>query len=143
MACFTDNYIIICEREGCISRVENMETNRSEQIEALETLTEYNERIIKNIPILVKELSGERLDDTDKFMDSIIKAINWEIEVINLTMDVLNDGKERVSKEVVNEKIIVLSDAVATKDDKKMAEGFQQILPVLESIGAAAKEVVA
>lgn len=120
-----------------------METNRGEQIEALQTLIEYNERILKNIPILVKELSGQRLDDTDKFMDSIIKAINWEIQVMNLTMDVLNEGKERIAKEAVNEKIVLLSDAIAAKEDEKIAEGFQQIVPVLETIGAAAKEVVA
>lgn len=126
-----------------LGRVNVMETTREEQIEALETLVEYNERILKNIPILVKELSGERLDDTDKFMDSIIKAINWEIEVINLTMDVLNEGKERISKEEVNTKIVALSEAISTKDDKKVAEGFRQVLPVLEGIGVAAKEVVA
>lgn len=121
----------------------DMETNKSEQIEALQTLMEYNERILKNIPILVKELSGQRLDDTDKFMDSIIKAINWEIQVMNLTMDVLNEGKERISKEAVNEKIMFLSDAIAAKEDSKIAEGFRQIASVLETIGAAAKEVTA
>ncbi|MGN0350675.1 MAG: molecular chaperone [Roseburia sp.] len=123
--------------------VKIMEDNRTEQLEAIETMMEYNDRILKNIPILVKELSGERLDDTDKFLDSIIKAINWEMEVINLTMDVLNDGKERILKEKVNEKIIALSDAINSKEDAKMAEAFEGMLPILETVGAAAKEVMA
>lgn len=123
--------------------VKIMEDNRTEQLEAIETMMEYNDRILKNIPILVKELSGERLDDTDKFLDSIIKAINWEMEVINLTMDVLNDGKERILKETVNEKIVALSEAINSKEDTKMAVAFEEMLPVLETVGAAAKEVVA
>lgn len=120
-----------------------MEDNRKEQLEAIETMLEYNERILKNIPILVKELSGQRLEDTDKFLDSIVKAINWEVQVINLTMDVLNEGKERIEKETINEKIVALSDAINKKEDTQMAEAFEGMVPVLERVGEAAKAVVA
>lgn len=120
-----------------------MEDRRREQIEALETLAEYNERVLKNIPILVKELSGERLDDTNKFIESIVSAINWEIEVLNLTMDVINEDKERISKESINEKIIALGEAINAKDDEQMAQAFGDMIPVLESLGVAVKEVIA
>ncbi len=120
-----------------------MEDNRKEQIEALETLGEYNERILKNIPILVKELSGERLEDTDKFIEGIVQAINWEVQVMNLTMEVLNEGKERISKIEMNNKIVKLSDAINEKNDVKMAKAFQEFVPVLENLGMAVKEVVA
>lgn len=120
-----------------------MEDNRKEQQEALETLVEFNERLLKNIPILVKELSGERLDDTNKFIDGIIKAINWEIEVMNLTMELLNEGKERIQKAVMNDKIIALSDAVNSEDDERMAKAFEDLIPEFEQLGAAAKEVIA
>lgn len=120
-----------------------MEDKRTEQLEALETLAEYNDRVLKNIPILVKELGGERLDDTDKFLDSIVKAINWEIEVLNATMEVLNEGKERISKECVNEKILALGNAIASKDDAKMAEAFEGMVPVLENLKGATQEVLA
>lgn len=123
--------------------VKIMEDNRKEQLEAIETMLEYNERILKNIPILVKELSGQRLEDTDKFLDSIVKAINWEVQVINLTMDVLNEGKERIEKETINEKIVALSDAINKKEDTQMAEAFEGMVPVLERVGEAAKAVVA
>lgn len=119
-----------------------MEDKRQEQIEALETLAEFNERVLKNIPILVRELSGERLNDTDKFLDGIVKAINWEIEVVNLTMEVLNEEKERVSKEVMNEKIIALSQAINAKNDSAMVEAFKELLPVLENLEKAVKEVI-
>lgn len=118
-----------------------MEDNRAEQIEALEVMEEFNEKIIKNIRILVKELSGERLDDTDKFQESIINAINWEIQVLNGTSDVLNEGRQRVDKEKINAKIIALGDALKSKEDSKIAAAFEELLPEFETLGDAAKEV--
>lgn len=120
-----------------------MEANRQEQIEALETLLEFNGRILQNIPILVKELSGARLEDTAEFQTGIINAINWEVQVINGTMEVLNEGKERVSKDAVNEKIQALADALKEKEDAKLAKAFEALIPVLEDIGKAAAEVIA
>lgn len=120
-----------------------MEDNRAEQIEALETLVEFNDKVIKNITILVKELSGQRLDDTDKFQDSIINAINWEIQVLNATMDVINEGKERIVKEAFNGKVTALGEAVKSKDDQKIADAFNELKPELEKLGAAAREVIA
>ena len=111
-----------------------MENQRREQLEALEIFVEYNERVLKNIHILVKELSGQRLYDTDKFLTDIINAINWEVEVVNLTMDILNEGKVRVVKEEMNEKIVALANALKEKDDVKIAEAFERLVPVLEAL---------
>lgn len=120
-----------------------MDEKRAEQLEALETLAEFNERVLKNLSILIKELSGERLDDTDKFQESIINAINWEIEVLNATFDVINEGVERLTKEVVNEKIVGLSEALKSGEDTKLAAAFEELLPVLEKLDKAVKEVLA
>ena len=98
-----------------------MEDARKEQLEALEVLTEFNERLVKNMNIIVKELSGERLDDT---------------------MEVLNDGKERVNKESFNAAVVALSQAIGENDDAKMAEEFKKIIPVFEQLGVSAKEVI-
>lgn len=119
-----------------------MEDNRKEQIEALQVLTEFNGRLVKNMSILVKELSGERLDDMDNFEKAIIDAINWEIEVLNGTMELLNEGKERINKESFNKAVVALGEAVASKDDAKMAEQFKNIIPVFEDLGKAAEEVI-
>ena len=97
---------------------------------------------MKNIGILIKELSGQRLDDTDKFQDSIVNAINWEIQVLNSTMDVLNEGKERIVKEVFNEKVLALGEAVKEKDDRKLVNAFDELRPELEKLGMAASEVI-
>lgn len=119
-----------------------MEDNRAEQKEALEVLAEFNERLVKNIGIVIKELSGQRLNDTDKFIKGIVDAINWEVQVVNGTMEMLNEGKTRIDKEEFNSKIITLGDAIAAKNDVKMAEAFQNLLPLFENLGQAAKEVL-
>lgn len=120
-----------------------MEDNRQEQVEALEVMAEFNGRLVKNLPILVKELSGNRLEDTDKFLKSIIDAINWEIQVVNGTLEVLNEGKVRVDKEAFNGKIVAVGNAVASKDDSQMAEAFEKVIPVFEQLGTAVQEVLA
>ena len=119
-----------------------MEDNRQEQVEALEVLVEFNQRIVKNIGIVIKELSGARLDDTDNFIKGITDAMNWEIEVVNGTMDLLNEGKVRVDKERFNEKVIALSTAINSKNDADMAEAFREVLPYFEELGKAAAEVI-
>ena len=112
-----------------------MEDNRAEQIEALEVLTEFNDRLVHNMEIIVKELKGERLDDTDQFLKGIVDAVNWEIQVVNGTLDTLNDGKVRVDKSDFNTAI------VAAKDDARMAVEFENVIPVFQQLGEAAKEV--
>ena len=118
-----------------------MEDNRAEQIEALEVLTEFNDRLVHNMEIIVKELKGERLDDTDQFLKGIVDAVNWEIQVVNGTLDTLNDGKVRVDNAGFNTAIVALSDAIAAKDDARMAVEFENVIPVFQQLGEAAKEV--
>lgn len=123
-------------------KIKIMEDNRKEQTEALETLLKFNGRLINNMQIIVKELSGNRLEDTDKFLKLILDAMNWEIQVVNGTMEVLNAGKERVSKEVFNNAVIALSDAVKANDDTMMVKAFATIIPVFEKLGESVKEVI-
>ena len=120
-----------------------MEDNKKEQIEALEVLAEFNERLVNNMKIVVKELSGSRLDDTDKFLKSIIDAINWEIQVVNGTLSVLNEGKERLNKDEFNAEVVALSKAINKNNDAEMAEEFEKIIPMFEQLGISAKEVIA
>lgn len=119
-----------------------MDENRAEQIEALEVLAEFNTRLLKNMGIVVKELSGERLEDTDNFIKGIIDAINWELQVVNGTMTLLNDGKERIHKVRFNEKVQMLGKALADKEDQKMAEAFKILIPEFEKLGESVAEVL-
>lgn len=117
--------------------------NRAEQKEVLEALVELNTGLVKNMTIVVKELSGARMDDTDVFLGEIIKAINWEIQAMNGTMELLNEDKVRIDKEAFNAKVIAVNDAVMAKDDAKMAAAFTELIPVFEALGKAAEEVIA
>lgn len=119
-----------------------MQDNRAEQKEALETLVEFNKRLVQNMEILVKELSGARLEDTDKFLKGIVDAINWEVQVMNGTMDLLNEGKIRIQKEDFNCKILALSEGIKEKDDYKMAKAVEDLIPEFENLGQAAQEVI-
>ena len=119
-----------------------MEDSRREQVEALEVLLEFNGRLVKNIGIVIKELSGARLEDTDKFIKGIVDAMNWEIQVMNGTMELLNEGKERINKEAFNQSILAVGDAIAAKDDVKLAAAFAEALIQFEGLGQSAAEVI-
>ncbi len=119
-----------------------MDNKRSEQLEALNTLSEYNERVIKNIPILIRELSGERLEDTDKFQNSILSAINWEIQVLNATLEVINEGMEKISKKEFNDSVLNLNRALEVHDDSKLVEAFKGILIELKKLDKVIKETL-
>lgn len=125
-----------------IGRNRRMQSTREEQKEALETLVEFNERLLKNMKIIVKELSGARLDDTDIFLADILKAINWEIQVTNRTIELLNEKEQNIDKDTFNQAIIQLNTAVKDNDDAKMAAAFQGVIPLFEQLEVAAKKVI-
>lgn len=112
-----------------------MENQFKEEIEALEALREYNVKIVKALKEIVPELEGTKKEDTDEYLQHIFKGINWEIQVLNGTMDYLNRDKEVVSKDSTNEMIIRLNEAVNSKDDKKIAGVIaEELLPFLEKL---------
>lgn len=119
-----------------------MEDLKRQQKEALEVLIDFNSRVVKNLGILEKELTGQRLDDTDKFIKGIVDAINWEVQVMNGTMDLLNEGRERINKAEYNEKLTEFSSSIASKNDAKMAESVRALIPLFENLGSTAKEVI-
>ena len=119
-----------------------MENQRSEQIEALEVLMDFNDRLVHNVKILIKELSGNRLPDTNNLMKSILDAMNWEIEVMNGTMEVLTEGGRTIDKEGFNAKALELGDAVSSHNDARMAAAFGEILPYFEKLGEIAKQAL-
>ncbi len=118
-----------------------MEDLRAQQIEALEVLGDYNERLVKSIRSIIKELEGDRKEDTDKFLDEIIKGINWEIGILNGTMTLINEKEEHIKKEEMNDSILKLSKALEGKVDKEMAEALEHALPMFEKLGQVAKEI--
>lgn len=118
-----------------------METNRNEQIEALEALLHFNNKLVQNMRILARELSSVRLSDTDQLLKSVTDATNWEIQIMNATMSLLNEGKERINKDSFNENLMAFGNAIQSKNDKEMSLALCKLAGNFEVLGTAAKEV--
>ena len=103
-----------------------MEDNRKEEKEALAVLVEYSPKLIKSMKAVVEELRGNRQPDTDEYLLSIIKGMNWEIEVLNGTMDYLNETEQIIDKAAANELFISFSRTYQEKDDIKLADAFEK-----------------
>lgn len=119
-----------------------MEDMRAQQIEALEVFKDYNERLVRSMGNIIPELEGDRKEDTDKFLDEIIKGINWEIGILNGTMELINEDEERLKKEEINSSILKLSKALEGKKDDEIAASLKETLPVFENFGKVAGEVL-
>lgn len=108
-----------------------MEENLNiEQIEALEVYIEYNKKLMNSINMLLSELREQRREDTDEFQKKIIEGLNWEIQILNGTLSLINQKEERINKNEVNQQVLKLGEALKTGDDKKIADSFEKdILP--------------
>lgn len=119
-----------------------MEANRMEQLEALETLCQFNDRLLANLPTLSSELSEGRKSDTDAYLKSIIDAINWEISVMNSTSALLAEGNTPIDKEGFNQAILALGTALSSGNDTQTASALRNLIPHFTTLGSAAKEAV-
>lgn len=102
----------------------------AEQIEALEVYIEYNKKLMNSINMLLSELREQRKDDTDEFQKKIIEGLNWEIQILNGTLSLINQKEERIDKNEVNQQVLKLEKALKTGEDKEIADSFENdILP--------------
>ena len=114
-----------------------MESNRQEQLEAVKVLAGFQEKFIANTEILVKELTTEKKDDTDKLLKSVTDSLNWEIGVLGGTLSLINEKEDDI-----NAAVMKLSEALRGKDDKEIAEALEShLLPVLKKVLSAVKEM--
>ena len=119
-----------------------MESNRQEQLEAVKVLAGFQEKFIANTEILVKELTTEKKDDTDKLLKSVTDSLNWEIGVLGGTLSLINEKEEKLNKDDINAAVMKLSEALRGKDDKEIAEALEShLLPVLKMVLSAVKEM--
>lgn len=98
-----------------------MEELRQQQIEALQVVHEYTERLIKGIENVSAELNGARKLDTDAYLKEVINGLNWVIEIVNRTMDVINEGGVCIDKATVNNNVVSLGEALKKNDDAAIA----------------------
>lgn len=119
-----------------------MEDNRAEQIEALEVLSEYSPKLIRGMKAVAGELAGSRQPDTDEYLLSVINGMNWEIEVLNGTLSLINEKSEQIVKEDANQLFVGFSSLYQNKDDAGMAAAFERdIIPFFEKLEEIAKNI--
>lgn len=120
-----------------------MEDTRREQREALQALTEYSPRLLQAMKNAAEELDGNRQPDTDGYLDSIIKGMNWELQILNATMDYINEDHTEIDKTAVNTVITEFNTAYQKKDDKVISELLkEEVILLFEKIAEAAQKKI-
>lgn len=121
-----------------------MEDNRLEQIEALQALVEYSPKLLNGLKSIAEELQGHRQPDTDEFLLTVIKGMNWEIQVLNGSMSLLNEKEILIDKEKANQLFVEFSGAYQRKNDADIARIVEnQLTPFFEQLEKAAKSKIA
>lgn len=112
-----------------------MDDYRQQQIEALHVVHEYSGRLIKGIENVVGELNGVKLPDTDAYLNEVLNGLNWVIEIVNKTLDVINEKEIFIKKEDVNASVQTLSSALSKKQDAQISEALKDgILPFIKKL---------
>lgn len=112
-----------------------MSNSKSEQIEALKVLGDFQDKFIANTEILISELKTSRKDDTDKLLNSVTDALNWEIGVLNGTLSFINEKEQLLSRDEINAAVTALAEALQTKEDMAIANALEdKLLPVLKKV---------
>lgn len=116
---------------------------RTQQIEALQAMLDYNPRLMRAMMCITTELLEERKPDTDEYLTAIIKGMNWETEILNGTKEVLDEQEIVLDRDKINRAFIEFSDAYKNKDDIAMGLLYRDtIIPFFEEYEKAARNVV-
>lgn len=117
-----------------------MEDIRREEKEALQALVEYSPRLLKAMTAVIEELEGNRQPDTDEYLLGIVKGMNWELQVLNGTIEYVNEEEQLIDKVAANDIIVAFNAAYQDKDDSKMSELFlAEIIPFFTKLAEVAK----
>lgn len=119
-----------------------MDELRTQQIEALQTAVPYCEKIIRAMGNIIDEFLGDRKEDTDEYMNSIINGLNWIFEVYNGTQALVNENAA-IDKEKANQFVGLLNEANTENNDLKRAEALKGIRTFVEQFKAEAEKHIA
>lgn len=119
-----------------------MEDKKALQLEALESMYGYNKKLKNAIVQVTVELRTERQEDTNDYLDTVLKGLNWVFQVLNGTMELLNEKETIVDKDQINADVIEINQLYSKKADIELAEVLEKkIVPLLERINEAAVEL--
>lgn len=116
---------------------------RAQQLELLQSVTEHLPKVLKELKALVVEFYGIKQSDSDEYLDFVLESVNWDIQAMNGTMDILNENAEVINKEQANQAVLDLNDALGSKVDAKIADALNNgIIPLLEKFMQAAQDII-
>ncbi len=116
---------------------------RSQQIEALQVMVEYNEKLMKGIKTSAEEFGGERKSDTDEFFKQVIDGINWMLNVLNACLPFINEKQTVIDKDAANAVIKKLEAAIQGNDDAAKSRVLSEdMLPFVSKVTEAAQVTI-
>ncbi len=108
------------------------------QKEAITQLADYSDKIILATETIIKELRGDKKEDTDELFGLVIQGINWEIEVFNNCEKLINEKEPLVDKAKMAQAVTRLGKVLQEKDDIKIAACLEvDFLPFLKNMKKA------
>ena len=118
-------------------------TYKEQQIEALTEMVSYEERLIPGLYAVITELTEERKEDTDEFFVTLINGMNWVFQIVNHTLDLLNEKEADLDKEKINDAITIFAKAKEEKNDEAIANAISEyLIPILQRVQESAKLVL-
>lgn len=119
-----------------------MNEELKQELEALQILNRFLDKLIPNMETLCKELKGATRSDTQSFLKQCLDAFNWTIEIYNRIPHVLEQCEKKLDKDETNQIITSLGEAVKVGESTAIAErienGALKILHQLKEIAQTA-----
>lgn len=129
--------------ENINESAQNMDV-RQQQLELLESVTEYAPKAISELKKLSMEFYGVKQEDSDEYLDFVLENSNWMLEALNATMDLVNEDTQMIEKAQANQTILDLNDALSSKVDVRIADALDKgLIPLLETYMKAAESLTA
>lgn len=116
---------------------------KEQQVEALQVLTEYSVKLIKGMKTSAEELMGCRKEDTDEFLRMVLDGVNWELNVLNGCLSLINEEEKVLDKNCANETILDFQQVFSSKNDEAISKAItEKLIPLVEQITEAAQKTV-
>lgn len=111
------------------------ESTRQEKIEAIVGICQYDKKLMNALKDLADDLKSGKETLPSELLGTIMQGINWTVEVLNQTMDVFNEGEEKLEKQMINDALVAFNEAYTSSDAGKIAAAIRDsLLPCLERI---------
>lgn len=111
------------------------ESTRQEKIEAIVGICQYDRKLIDALEDLADDLESGKETLPSELLGTVMQGINWTVGVLNQTMDVFNEGEEKLEKQMINDALVAFNEAYSCDDAGKIAAAIKNsLLPCLERI---------